>query len=329
MTAPIKLCIYLICSFLLSAIVAKPIIKMLTKLKAGQNILGYVSQHERKNGTPTIGGLIFLLPVIIVCIVEWTPFSLITLGMIFGFATLGFLDDFIKIKFNRNLGLKAYQKIIGQLGLSVIAAYFCYKSDYVGTSVNIPYLPAIDMKWGIIPFVIFVFVATTNSVNLTDGIDGLAGSTSLCYFAIFAVVLFFVSQNVDMSSQKEILSLCAVCASLVGGLLAYLIFNSNPASVFMGDTGSLGLGGAVASVAVFSKNPLFIVTTGIIFVWSSISVIIQVIYFKLTKGKRVFLMSPYHHHLEMKGMSESKICALYSAITVVGGMITIVLAGGL
>lgn len=330
MTPSLKLALYFIGSFFVAVAVAPMVIRGLKKLKAGQNILEYVVQHESKAGTPTMGGIIFIIPVVIVCLVEFTPVSLVTMSLILGFGLVGFLDDFIKVKLGRNLGLKAYQKIIAQLGLSAVGAYFVFASEFIGTGVNVPYVGEVDFGWGIIPFVIIVYVATTNSVNLTDGLDGLAGLTSVGYFFVFAILLFFqfseMAKN-DFESAKQLFSLTAISVASIGGLLGYLVFNSSPAKVFMGDTGSLFLGATVASVALMSKNTLFLPCAGIMFVWSSISVIVQVLIFKLTK-KRVFLMSPYHHHLEMKGMSESRIGILYFALTLVGGAVSMVLAGG-
>jgi phospho-N-acetylmuramoyl-pentapeptide-transferase len=331
MNPTIHLMLYFVGAFLVSSLLAMPIVKVLKKVRAGQNILEYVVQHESKAGTPTMGGIIFIIPVVIVCLVEFTPASLVAMSLMLGFGLVGFLDDFIKIKFGRNLGLKPYQKIIAQLGLSAIGAYFVYASKDIGTDVNIPFVGQVDFGWGIIPFVMLIYIATTNSVNLTDGIDGLAGMTSVGYFVVFAIILaieYFVEREVNPDSADHLFSLTSISVALVGGLLGYLLVNISPAKVFMGDTGSLALGAMVASVAVMSKNPLFIVTIGIMFVWSSISVIVQVICFKITK-KRVFLMAPFHHHLEMKGMSESRIGILYFAITLIGGAVSLVLAGGI
>ena len=331
MTPTLVLVLYFVGAFIVSAIIALPIIKGLKRLRAGQNILEYVVQHEAKAGTPTMGGIIFIIPIVIVCLVEFTPTSLVAMSLTIGFGLVGFLDDFIKIKFSRNLGLKAYQKIIAQVGLSAIGAYFVFASKDIGTGVNIPFVGEIDFGWGIIPFVLLIYIATTNSVNLTDGLDGLAGITSVGYFIVFAVILALEYSEkfaVDPNQGEHLFSLTAISVATVGGILGYLIFNMSPAKVFMGDTGSLALGATVASVAVMSKNPIFLILVGIMYVWSSISVIVQVLCFKLTK-KRVFLMAPFHHHLEMKGMSESRIGILYFAITLIGGAISLVLAGGI
>ncbi len=329
MSGEVKLLLYFIGAAAMSVAFAPLAIDMLKRLKAGQSVLGYVTQHEGKSGTPTIGGVIFLLPIIVILLIEFTPFSLVTASLIFGFAVLGFLDDFIKIKFKRNMGLKAYQKIIGQLGLSAIAAYFVYSSPYIGTAVHIPFAADLNFAWGIIPVVMFLFIALTNSVNLTDGLDGLAATTSVGYFLSLGIIMYFsyveYSQT-DAAYSEQLFSLTAASVAACGGLLGYLIFNSPPAKIMMGDTGSLGLGAAACCVAVFARQPLFILTSGIMFVWSSISVILQVLSFKATK-KRVFKMAPFHHHLEMSGWSETRVDALYFFITMIGGALSLIFAG--
>lgn len=330
MSGLVKILLYFIASVALSLLVAPPIVKLMSKLKAKQTVLGYVKQHEHKSGTPTMGGFIFLLPTIVFSLVEFKRFSLVATAVTAGFCVLGFLDDYIKIRYARNLGLKPYQKIIGQLGLSFAAGWFVYASKDIGTAINLPFTAyMLDMKWGIIPFVMLVYVATTNCVNLTDGLDGLAGYTSVAYFLWFSMLLYFVYDDAVKSGNeayaKEILSLCVFSASVLGGLLGYLVFNGYPAKIMMGDTGSLALGAACASVAVFSKNPLLIVTSGIMYVLSGISVILQVLYYKLTK-KRIFLMAPFHHHLEMKGLHESKIVTIYFVESMVGGALTLIFA---
>ena len=180
-------------------------IPMLRRLKYGQvERAEGPHAHSAKEGTPTMGGIIFLLPAVVVCAVETTAFSLVALAVTLGFAVLGFLDDFIKIKFHRNLGLKAYQKIIGQLGISAIAAYFCFASPEIGTSVMLPLGGGEGyMSWGIIPFVILVYVATTNSVNLTDGLDGLAATTSAGYFLVFAVLTFLMFSDAESAHAGD------------------------------------------------------------------------------------------------------------------------------
>lgn len=329
MSAGIRLLVYFVASFFIAAAIGKPTIALMSRLKAKQTVLGYVKQHEYKSGTPTMGGFIFLLPMAVIGIFERKPFYLVSLALTLAFCVLGFLDDFIKIRYSRNLGLKPYQKIIGQLGISAAAGYFAYASQYIGGQVDIPFTSVmLNLGWGMIPFAIFVFVATTNSVNLTDGLDGLAGYSSLAYFIGFTLLLFIEHleyADVEPEYARQLLSLAAFSASILGGVLGYLLFNGFPAKIMMGDTGSLALGAACACVAVFSKNTLLIVTSGIMFVVSCISVIMQVTYFKLTK-KRIFLMAPFHHHLEMKGMHESKIVTLYFAVSMIGAALTLIFA---
>lgn len=302
--------IYTLCGFAVSLLLTLIILPLLKKLKAGQYVLGYVKQHYSKNGTPTMGGLAFITAIIIVCIIGY-GFSdrviNLTLITVAGFMLVGFLDDFLKIYRHENEGLKPYQKILFQLAIAVIAAVFCYINGI--TKLNVPFGGglSIDISWGIIPFVILVFIATVNCVNLTDGLDGLAGGVSLVYIVFMGIILAVSQTNTDR-----------LCFTAVGALAAFLIFNANKASLFMGDTGSLALGGLIACVTVFSNNSLYLPILGITFVASGISVIVQVIYYKRT-GKRVFLMAPFHHHLQMKGLAEGKIAYIYSAITALCG----------
>ena len=320
--------IALLVSFTLTLILLPILIKILRKEKMGQNILSYVEMHKVKAGTPTMGGIAFVLSI--VCSIflfcrEFNSLSIMAAVVTISFGIIGFLDDFIKFKFKRNLGLRPYQKIISQLAISVAVAIFAYKSSAVGSVLNLPFVKAqVDIGWGIIPFVIFIFLATTNSVNLTDGLDGLASLTSISFLFTFVLVLIaqlglrLAGSNVLISGEYANLEL--VCFIAIGALLAFLLFNAYPAKVFMGDTGSLALGGLIASVAIFSRNSLFIPIIGLSFVLSSVSVIIQVAYFKVTK-KRVFLMAPLHHHFEKKGVSETKIVAWYGVITLLIGLL--------
>ena len=302
--------IFTLCGFALSLLLTFAVLPLLKKLKAGQYILGYVKEHYSKKGTPTMGGLIFITAIIAVCVVGY-GFSdrviNLTLIIVGGFMLVGFLDDFLKLYRHENEGLKPYQKILFQLAIAVIASIFCYVNGI--TQLNVPFGGGLSFNigWGIIPFVLFVFLATVNCVNLTDGLDGLAGGVSLVYLVFIGIILAI---NGD--------SLAGICFTAVGSLAAFLLFNTNKASVFMGDTGSLALGGLIACVTVFSNNSLYLPVLGITFVASGISVIVQVIYYKRT-GKRVFLMSPLHHHLQMKGLAEGKIAYIYSAITAVSG----------
>lgn len=303
----------LIVSALASAILCAAVIPLLKKLHAGQYILGYVKEHEGKSGTPTMGGLAFLMAAVL-CFFIFGLFSdkLSAVALTFGlaYAAVGFLDDYLKFHFRRNLGLRAYQKIVFQIALALIAGIFCYLNEL--TVLNLPFAHfSVDIGVWIIPLAAFIFVAVTNCVNLTDGLDGLAASVSFWYFAAMAALIYCLS-----GAEGGALSRLSLILS--GVLAGYLLFNTNRASVFMGDTGSLGLGGFAAAISVFSGNLLYIAVIGIMFVCSGISVILQVIYYKRTK-KRIFLMAPLHHHFQKQGYSESKIVYAYSFITFVAG----------
>lgn len=289
---------------------------LLRRLKAGQYILGYVKEHKSKSGTPTMGGLAFVCAAALVsiCFCGVTNSTVnLTLVITAGFCLVGFTDDFLKIYRKENLGLKPYQKIIFQCAIAAIAAAYCYMSGI--TKVNVPFTSlSADLSWGIIPLAVFIFLATVNCVNLTDGLDGLAGGTSLAYLAAMGALL---------TASGSVLSL--PCFVMSGAIGAFLIFNTNKASVFMGDTGSLALGAFISCVSVFSGNSFYIPVIGIMFVVSGISVILQVIYYKRTR-RRIFLMAPVHHHFQMKGYAESKISYVYFAVTAVAGLLCLAFA---
>ena len=303
----------LLFAFLLSACLTALLIPILKRTGTGQNILHYVKEHKDKGGTPTMGGLAFILAAAIValaaCGFQDKPF-LVALSVGLGYLLVGFLDDLLKKKRRDNLGLKPYQKIFFQSAVALIASLYCCLNSL--TVLRSPFTTlAFDIGWWMLPIGIFVFVASVNSVNLTDGLDGLAGSTSAAFFLSVGTLLLL---------QKGDTSLALLSFCLVGALFGFLVFNQNRASIFMGDTGSLSLGGFVSSIALFSGNALIIPIVGIMFVLSSISVIIQVIYYKKT-GKRVFLMAPIHHHFQQKGHSEGKISFVYAVITAVMGIV--------
>ena len=304
--------ICILASFLLSFLFCIVLIPLLKKLGTGQNILSYVKEHQSKGGTPTMGGLAFIFASVIVslvvCGVHNRPY-LVALAAGLGYLLVGFLDDFLKKRRRDNLGLRPYQKIIFQTGVAVLVSVFCCLNGL--TVLRIPYTAlAFDIGWGMLPLGVFIFLATVNSVNLTDGLDGLAGSVSAVFF-------FFLALLIPLQAGNGALSHLSYC--LTGALCAYLIFNTNKASVFMGDTGSLSLGGFAACIALFSGNALIIPILGIMFVISSISVILQVIYYKKT-GKRIFRMAPVHHHFQEQGFAEGKIVYAYSVVTAVLGL---------
>ncbi len=302
--------ICLLLSFALSAALCAAAIPLLKKLGAGQNILSYVKEHKDKGGTPTMGGLAFILAAavsaLILCGFGDKPFR-VALAVGLGYLLVGFLDDMLKKRRHDNLGLRPYQKTLFQLAVAVVASVYCCLEGL--TVLSVPYTKiTFDIGWGMLPLGIFVFIATVNSVNLTDGLDGLAGS--VCAFFFLSLGTLVLLQGGGTSSS--------LCFCLVGALAAYLIFNTSRASVFMGDTGSLSLGGFAASIALFTGNALVIPIAGAAFVLSSISVILQVIYYKKT-GKRIFRMAPIHHHFQEKGYSEAKISYTYAVLTAVLG----------
>ena len=321
----------LLIGFLVSLLLSPLVVRFMKKLKANQTIYEYVDMHSGKSGTPTMGGVIFLLGTIMAffCVSDGSnKFALVSLVCFLAFAVIGFLDDFLKIKLRRNLGLKPYQKIIGQVAISVIVAIFAYLNSNIGSEIFLPFsTKLIDLGWLYIPFCIFVFLATTNAVNLTDGLDGLAGGVSLSFLFGFVGVEFVVLKTLpffDGMLIQEYQNVLILSSAVMGSLLSYLIVNSYPASIFMGDTGSLALGGLISAICIVTKQVLLIPILGVMFVLSAVSVIVQVLHFKRTK-RRVFLMAPFHHHLEKKGMHETKIVALYIIATLVVSAVSIFL----
>lgn len=294
---------------LLFCLVLIPILK---KIGAGQNILSYVKEHHNKNGTPTMGGLAFVTAAVLatLCFLgKLTRPAAVSVAVGLAYMAVGFLDDTLKKLRRQNLGLKAWQKLLFQAMVATFSGIYALKSGF--TRLHVPFFNVtVELGGWAFLWSIFVFLATVNAVNLTDGLDGLASGASIPLFfflGVFAVVL---------SEDKE---LAILSFALVGALVAYLLFNAPKASVFMGDTGSLALGGFASCIALFTGNSLYLAVVGAVFVFSVVSVILQVVYFKATGGKRIFLMSPAHHHFQQKGYSESKIAYAYFCITLVLG----------
>ena len=292
-------------SFLIAVLVAPVAIPMLHNLKFGQEIREEGPKwHSSKSGTPTMGGVIFILAVLIAGIIflknSLEGVMLIYLSVAFG--VIGFIDDYIKVAMKRNLGLTEIQKLIMQLVASVIFVGLLYYNGLMETAVKIPFT-TIQFEMGIwyLPFAVIVIIGCVNAVNLTDGIDGLASSVSMIVFIFFAIVL--------KDAPEGMFALISAAA-----VLGFFLFNKYPAKVFMGDTGSLFLGGALAGIAVCRGYALILVIAGGVYVIETLSVILQVTYFKAT-GKRIFKMSPIHHHFEMCGWSERKIVLVFSLVT--------------
>jgi phospho-N-acetylmuramoyl-pentapeptide-transferase len=302
--------ISILSAFVLAIVLGPLLIPLLKKLNFGQNVRNDGPQsHLKKSGTPAMGGIIFLIATAVVALAfSKDKDMLLVLISTFLFGLIGFADDYIKRVKKRSLGLRAWQKIIAQLFVALFLTMVASGVSQVGTSVLIPFTGKFwDLGIMYIPFIIFIIIGTVNSVNLTDGLDGLAGGVTVVVLGFFSVVAL-------VSKEAGIL---VFCGALIGALLGFLRFNAHPAQVFMGDTGSLALGGAVASLAVVTKLPLFLVIIGAVYVAETLSVMIQVLYFKATKGKRFFKMTPLHHHFELSGWAESKIVAVFIIIAII------------
>ena len=329
----IKIIVGFILSFVISLILMPWIIRLIRKLSCSQTILKYVEEHKSKQGTPTMGGVVFFIStlIVVVCLMDYSTELAMCVGVGLGFALVGLMDDFIKVKFKQNMGLRPYQKIIGQVGIALIFALYIY---FFSPNKSVIYLPftykAIDLGIWIIPLVVIVCLATTNSVNLTDGLDGLAGGVSVVYSGIFIALISIFSHIAFNAGELDSFvglynNTNILLAIFMGSIMAFLIFNTNKASIFMGDVGSLGIGGLFASTACILGFELMLAIVGIMFVISALSVILQVAYFKKTGGKRIFKMAPLHHHFQMCGHSEAKIGYIYQIITLMVGLFTILL----
>ena len=305
----------IIVSFLIALFLGPVVIPVLKRLKVGQSIREEgPKSHFAKSGTPTMGGIIIVIAILIAIITSgffeaevWA-----VIFFILGFGAIGFIDDYIKVVLKRNLGLKAYQKIIGQLFFSLLLAWYGSKYSAMGTTLMIPFANIhIDLGVLYIPFITFFAVGMVNAVNLTDGLDGLNSGVTLIVMAAFSLI---ANSLIEENQIYEGISL--VSAAVTGACLGFLKHNANPAKVFMGDTGSLALGGAIASVAVLSSTVLFIPIIGGIYFAEALSVIIQVLHYKRTK-RRIFKMAPLHHHFEMCGWKETKVVGVFWIVTVI------------
>ena len=330
-------------AFVLSAVIGKFLIPILHKLKYGQTILDIgPSWHKKKQGTPTMGGIMFIIGIVVATVIaipclsifgdvyEPTGYSynkevlmvFVSLGMAVLYGAVGFLDDYIKVVKKRNLGLTAKQKLVFQFAIAiafvVINAFFGY-----GDTTYIPFAGTVHMgNFAIIYHIIsvIVIVGVVNAVNLADGIDGLVGSETF-----FVAIFYMIISSIMTSPATGVLS-----AAVAGGCLGFLLWNFNPAKVFMGDTGSLFLGGIVCALAYSMNMPVILIPMALTYLLEMLSVILQVTYFKITHGKRLFKMSPIHHHFEKCGWSETKIVVVFSAFTiVVCGIVTALVILGL
>lgn len=335
----IKLTASFILAFLVSSGIGAWLVPYLRRIKAGQMIReDGPTWHQSKSGTPTMGGLMFIAAAVVVCLTVGFPsmmdgdFShifVLAFALIFG--AIGFLDDYEKLKKKQNLGLTAKQKFLLQL-IVAIAFIFLLRSVGMLNSSSTKsgcidvYVPFFNIKFAVneiiyVIFAAFVIVGTVNAVNITDGVDGLAAGTSLPVFVFYTALCFYWGQSY--------LGLGIFAAAITGGLLGFLVYNFNPAKIFMGDTGSLFLGGAVVAMSFAYDMPLILITLGIIYIIETLSDIIQVCYFKLTHGKRIFKMAPFHHHLEMGGWTgkkwkERELFVLFTGVSTIFAVISFI-----
>ncbi|MEB2585297.1 phospho-N-acetylmuramoyl-pentapeptide-transferase [Bacillus cereus] len=294
-------------AFLISVALSPLFIPFLRKLKFGQSIRDEgPKSHQKKSGTPTMGGIVIYVSMMVTSLIMAIKFNYLgaevslLLLVTFGYGLIGFLDDYIKVVKKRNLGLTSKQKLVGQLVIA-IAFFLIGKEQAFHTYIMIPGTDVkFELGWAYFVLVLFMLIGGSNAVNLTDGLDGLLSGTAAIAFGAFSII----------AVAQEQFGVAIFCMAVVGAVLGFLVFNANPAKVFMGDTGSLALGGAIAAVAILLKQELLLVIIGGVFVMETLSVIIQVISFKTT-GKRVFKMSPLHHHYELCGWSEWRVVVTF------------------
>ena len=318
-----RMMITAILAYVIGVILGKLLLPVLYKLKFGQNIYELAPEaHKKKQGTPIMGGLIFAGASIAATVLAhdgavplMQNMALAMILMALGNMGIGFADDMTKIRGGRNEGLTPRQKIAFQTALALTFSLYCYFHPQVGSVIRIPFLRTeLDLGILYVPAMMFIIVGTTNSANLLDGLDGLCAGVSMLDFATLAILAGVAGFGGD-------LGVC--CTAMVGGLMGYWVYNVHPAKVFMGDTGSMYIGGAVVAAAMLLRQPLILVLISFWMLMSSLSVIIQRVYFKKTGGKRIFKMSPIHHHFELCGMSEFRIVAMYMTTTVILCLITL------
>ncbi|AIF66284.1 MULTISPECIES: phospho-N-acetylmuramoyl-pentapeptide-transferase [Terribacillus] len=314
-------------AFIVTVLISPIIIPFLRRLKFGQSIREEgPKSHMKKSGTPTMGGVMIMISIVVS---TWIMHAIgnihisletwLLLFVLIGYGLLGFLDDYIKVAMKRNLGLTSKQKMIGQIIIAIVFYALLRYNDF-GTYIQIPGTSIQwDLGWGYFFLILVMLVGASNAVNLTDGLDGLLAGTAAIAFGAFAVVAYYDVQQ----TQITVFSL-----AVVGALLGFLVFNAHPAKVFMGDTGSLGLGGAIAAVAILTKMEILLIVIGGVFVIETLSVMIQVISFKTT-GKRVFKMSPLHHHYELSGWSEWRVVTTFWAVGLLFAVIGVYMKVGL
>ena len=299
----------IVTAFLISAATGPFIIPFLHRLKVGQTVRNEGPEaHLKKNGTPTMGGIMILFAIVVTSLfyVKDYPKIIPILFLTLGFGMIGFLDDYIKVVLKRSMGLRAWQKLVLQFVVTGVFAWYLVNYTDVSLAMKIPFWQGHYLDFGIwnIPILFFIVIGTVNGTNFTDGLDGLASSVTVVVAAFFTVVAIGTGSGIE-----------PVTCAVIGALLGFLLFNVYPARVFMGDTGSLALGGFVAAAAYMMQMPIFIAIVGFIYLVEVLSVMLQVTYFKLTHGKRIFKMAPIHYHFELCGWSETRVVTVFSIVT--------------
>lgn len=301
-------------AYAISTLLGPIVIPFLHRLKVGQTEREEgLQSHQKKTGTPTMGGAIFLIPVLLIALfyVKDCPEIIAVLILTFGFGIIGFLDDYIKVVLKRNLGLRAWQKLLGQFIVTGAFALYLLKCTDISLAMQVPFTQKmLDFGWMNIPVLFFIALGTANGTNFTDGVDGLCGSVTAVVAAFFSAAAIHVGSGV-----------APVASAFAGALLGYLFYNVYPGRVMMGDTGSLAIGGFVTAIAYVLHMPIFIVIVGFIYALEVISVMMQVSYFKLTHGKRIFKMAPIHHHFELCGWSETRVVNVFTTVTILLALI--------
>ena len=305
-------------SFALSAVLGPVMIPFLHKIKFGQTIREDGPQsHLQKNGTPTMGGVIFLIPLIITSLLYMKQYPMIipVLLMTVAFALIGFVDDFVKVVLKRSMGLTALQKMALEIVACAAFVFYMIRSDAADLVMIIPFTGGKTLDLGVFAVIVLLFavLGTVNGANFTDGLDGLSSSVTAVIAVFFAAASLFLNSGI-----------APVCFAMLGGLLGFLLYNVYPAKVFMGDTGSLALGAFAVSCAYMTRTPLFLILVAFIYLTEVLSVILQVGYFKITHGKRIFKMAPIHHHFELCGWSETRVVAVFTIITILFGTIAFI-----
>ncbi|MFS0751936.1 phospho-N-acetylmuramoyl-pentapeptide-transferase [Oceanobacillus sp. 1P07AA] len=321
------LLITIVVAFLITVLLSPIFIPFLRRLNFGQSIREEGPQsHQKKTGTPTMGGLMIIFSIIITSLIMASRMDggisyqiWLLIFVLFGYGLLGFLDDFIKVAMKRNLGLTSKQKLFGQIVIALVF-YFILRNQGFSTVIYVPGTELqFDIGWFYAVLVIFMMVGASNAVNLTDGLDGLLAGTAAIAFGAFAIIAWY-------GTPDHVVAVFSL--AVVGALLGFLVFNAHPAKVFMGDTGSLALGGAIAAISILLKLEILLIIIGGVFVIETLSVIIQVISFKTT-GKRVFKMSPLHHHYELLGWSEWRVVTTFWLVGLLFAMLGVYIEVGM